>query len=439
MPETLSLSPAFLAADAENPRLPQPNLGQRDVVRAIASDQGRKLVKLAGDITNHGLSPAELSIVMEFHEDRNRFVVLEGNRRLAALRALENPELLVDAVPANIVTAFRRLSKKYQKTPIDSVPCVLVGNRDEAHHWIELKHAGELEGAGTVRWGAQERGRFSARSTTLETEIQVLDYLEANGHLTPQEKASVPIASWRRLIRSPDVRSKLGIETPGGKLKILAKEKDVSKALAYVAKDLATGKIRTGDIYTKEDRMRYAESLPKSIVVTPILKSGEGVDIGTDVPDQKTKPEKTRIRPPRAKLIPTDCVLDITDSRIQDIVKELRRLGLNEYTNAVSVLFRVFVELSADSYVERTSLSTAPSAKLSAKLRDVVNDLVLRKKLTGQQAKPVRRALQKDSFLAPSIILFNEYVHNQYMFPTPTDLRASWDSLQPFITAIWAP
>ena len=121
----------------------------------------------------------------------------------------------------------------------------------------------------------------------------------------------MPIASWRRLIRSPDVRSKLGIETPGDQLKILAKEEDVSKALTYVAKDLATGRVRTVDIYTKEDRVRYAESLPKSIAVTPILKSGEGVDIGTDVPDRKTKPAKARPRPPRAKLIPIDCVLEM--------------------------------------------------------------------------------------------------------------------------------
>ena len=377
---------------------------------------------------------------MELQDDPNRSVVLEGNRRLAAIRALENPELLVGAVPAGIVTAFRRLNKQYyQQNPVESVPCVLVGNRDEADHWIELRHAGELGGAGTVRWGAQERTRFRTRSTSLDAEIQALDYLEANGHLTPQEKASVPIASWRRLIRSPDVRSKLGIETPGGQLKILAKEKDVAKALAYVAKDLASGKTRTRDIYTKEDRQRYAESLPKSIVVTPILMSGQGVDIGTDVPDQKSRPTRTRPPPLRTKLIPTDCVLNITAARIQDIVKELRRLGLNEYANAVSVLFRVFIELSVDSYLERALPSTSPKTKLRVKLQDVVNDLVARNKLTRQQAKPVRRAMQKDSFLAPSIDLFNEYIHNQYLFPTPTDLRASWDNLQPFVTAIWAP
>jgi hypothetical protein len=32
----------------------------------------------------------------------------------------------------------------------------------------------------------------------------------------------------------------------------------------------------------------------------------------------------------------------------------------------------------------------------------------------------------------------NEYVHNAAMSPSPTDLRASWDTFQAFVTALWA-
>ena len=129
--------------------------------------------------------------------------------------------------------------------------------------------------------------------------------------------------------------------------------------------------------------------------------------------------------------MPNDCVLNVTDPRLREIERELRRLSLESYPNAVSVLFRVFLELSADSYIERVGLSVSLDARLRQKLLDVTKDLVSRKKLTAQQAKPVRRSAQRDSYLAPSITVMHEYVHNQHMFPSPSDIRADWNNLQP--------
>jgi len=440
MAEIIPLAPADLLIDEQNPRISQPNVGQHKALQALAVHQDTKLQKLAKDIVQNGLNPADLPIVMTFEDDLKRYVVLEGNRRLTALKALENPEWLVDCVNKHVLVDMRRLSRAYQDNPVESVNCVLVKDRDEAHHWIELRHTGENEGAGLVRWGTDERERFAARTSGFPIHQQALNFLEDRRYLTPEARRNVPTTSFKRLIVTPEVREKLGLEVQKGKLHLLASEKNVAKALMYIINDLASGTTKVRDIYTKDDRVDYANKLPAHIAVTPVVPSGQGIEIGGGSPRPKGKSSTTRIGKQRDKLIPRDCVLHISEPRLRDIERELRLLSLDHHTNAVSVLFRVFIELGVDSYIERLKLTgTSLDAKLTKKLDDVTNDLVSRQQLTKQQARAVRRASAKDSFLAPSIAQMNNYIHNPYVFPAPGDLRASWDSLQPFLIAIWAP
>src|SRR5258707_11975744 len=112
---------AELLIDAENPRLTQPNVGQREALLEFARDQEKTLIRLAQDIVEHKLSPAELLIVMPLKDDLRRFVVLEGNRRFAALKGLENPDSLASVLNPSVLKQLRELSKAYQENPIESV------------------------------------------------------------------------------------------------------------------------------------------------------------------------------------------------------------------------------------------------------------------------------------------------------------------------------
>ena len=435
MSDPMPIPVADLWLDEENPRLATPNQGQRETIRAMAAYQGTRLQKLAADIVNYGLDPSDLMTVME--TENRRYLVLDGNRRVTALKALENPEIVNGAVPSRVFTALKRLSALYQANSPESVFCTLVNDRHEADHWIELKHTGYQDGAGPLRWGPDEGARFRARTGgILDIETQALNFLQQRGSITPEYRSKIPTTTFRRLLRTPVVREKIGLGWKDGTLIVGDDEDAIVKVLLHITKDLTEKQITVRQLDRLEDRVRYVASLPSDMLVTQ-PSSGGGKQAESSKKKQSTR--ENIVQRTQDRLIPGDVTLNVSDNRIKSIEHELRRLSLQQYPNAVSVLFRVFLELSADAYIDDVGLSKVNvDSQLGSKIQAITNDLVTKKKLNAQQAKVARRAAQRDSFLGPSITGMHQYLHNRHMFPGPADLRTDWDNLQPWFKAVWS-
>ena len=441
MAQMVSIQIADLLPDGENPRLPQTNQGQRETLRALAAGQGTKLAVLARDIVEYGLNPGDPFYVLQLEDGSQRFIVIEGNRRLSALRALEVPDLFDEAVKPRTLATLRRLGKLYRDAPIEMANCTLFNSREEARHWVLLRHTGEAQGAGTVKWHSDAATRFAAGTGRRPTDTQALDFLERRGDITALERSSVPATTLRRLLDTPRVRERIGLGYKDTKLRLLSSGDAVAKALNWIVEGLVSGAITEPRITRLQDRIQFANDLPEDIVVA--THEGDGVDIASVGKPTKAKSKSTRkdIRPkPRSNLIPYDCVINITDERLRRIEAELRRLNVDDFSNSVGVMLRVFIELSGDAYITRTGLQGVQERDtLARKLIAITKDLQSRSKLVEKQATPVLKACAGDSLLAPSIKLMNEYVHNPYMFPSGTDLRNAWDNLQPYIIAVWEP
>src|SRR5205823_4211771 len=124
------------------------------------------------------------------------------------------------------------------------------------------------------------------------------------------------------------------------------------RGLLYIINDLTAGTTKVSSIYTSEQRSEYAEKLPKSVLPSPKLRKAGAATSSKTTTTQLIPASKrvniSRMKRNRERLIPSECFLRVRDARLRRMELELRTLDLKEYPNAVSVMFRVFLELSID-------------------------------------------------------------------------------------------
>lgn len=138
---------------------------QQATVHALASQQGRRLVKLAESIVANGLDPAQLFTVIATSDKKRGYVVLEGNRRTLALKALETPTIVQPALPPGEFKKLLTLADRFADNPIESVQCFLCDPSEEAAagNFVMSRHGGAQEGVGLVGWDSDEKDRFRVR------------------------------------------------------------------------------------------------------------------------------------------------------------------------------------------------------------------------------------------------------------------------------------
>lgn len=153
---TAKVSVERLRLDRMNPRL----IGQAE----HASDEsiiarlyrGAEIDELLQSISTNGYLDIEPLVVVRDAE-RRRLIVLEGNRRIAALRLLREADL------AERIASSERLRIKVPpvdeslRATFDQVSVYLVASRERARSFIGFKHIN-----GPAKWDAYAKARFAA-------------------------------------------------------------------------------------------------------------------------------------------------------------------------------------------------------------------------------------------------------------------------------------
>jgi hypothetical protein len=146
----------------------------------------------------------------------------------------------------------------------------------------------------------------------------------------------------------------------------------------------------------------------------------------------------TRIARPqtRTTLIPNTTYAIVWAGRIQRhraIWEELQfHLNLSDHPNAVSVLFRVLVELATENYIAQTKLaSIAQNDTIAKRVLKVSQDLEAHGKIDQKYLQLLSKFPQHDHLLSADTL--NRYVHSPNFAPSPDHLRAMWDWMADYL------
>lgn len=122
-----------LLFDPENPRLPSSVEGgdEEQIIEWMLRDA--TLIELMGSIGMQGYFPGEPVLVVK-HATGEKFVVVEGNRRLAAAKLLMNPDLA--PVRKNKVAS---VSQESEQKPSE-LPVLVYDSRDEIIDYLGYRH-----------------------------------------------------------------------------------------------------------------------------------------------------------------------------------------------------------------------------------------------------------------------------------------------------------
>lgn len=154
--------------------------------------------------------------------------------------------------------------------------------------------------------------------------------------------------------------------------------------------------------------------------------------------DKKKKSNKKNTNKLNRKyIVPNGFRLVIEQSRVNKIFRELRTLDVDQYNNAVAVVFRVFIELSIDSYIARKQVpKVSEHTELYKKINKVGEFMKDKGILSATELKPVTNLATNPNDYS-SVNTLNAYVHNINQQPLSDSLKQTWDNIQIFIEKLW--
>lgn len=462
---TTRRSVASLHLDAKNPRLGRETSARapREIIQYLFEQD--KALEVAQSIATRGYFPNEPLLAIN---ENDQLIVVEGNRRLAALKALREPGLLQGSLQRQL----ERLSRQIEDpNDIANVPVTVAPSRRATDRQIAGRHIGTP----VLAWQAENRASFIldklAEGYSNEQLRDQLGFSLTDIQAARQTRAIADMA--RSLDLPEEVKAKL--ENPRAKLfttlervfnssvgrEYLMVEPDPDhgirgtttkaeflRGFTKLVTDVALGKQSSRTLNTNENIGDYFKSWDDkerpakrhgSFVPAEIIKGRSVASAGRTSPP----PATTKSKPLSKTVLPRDLKVRFGNDRLSDIRFELVKLNREHFPNAGAVLLRVFFELAVLDYLGRIGELPQIIAKIERKegralpfgtptLRQLVPEIkrIAKDKLSAADALKVEKAIRYDAAAPFTISELHGFVH-QADLPSARDILQFWKRTEP--------
>jgi putative uncharacterized protein (fragment) len=439
-----------LYLDPKNPRhIPIKN--QKEIISYLIENE--KVKELAKDIAEKGMTNP-LDLVGIITED-NKKLVVEGNRRVCALKLLDKPCL----APKKYQKYFTTLQGKV-KNQITKIPVHVFPNRDEAQPWLSTLHTAS---SNTSRkpWSPEQKTRFDQSvdgRPDHAAALTILDFSLENNLISP-EKSQKVITTITRMLSTPEVRQAFGITTGVTERNILINitKEEFTAIITQYFNDFDDPNYNIGSRSNKKNRLDYIQHL-KNIGKIPSNRLDKDIELIPGIssttttssaisPKNTTQKRTTKTTKSKsAQLI--DYELEIPVSKIQSIYSEINTMDIEKHPYATAALLRALIEQSCDYFLLKSGNSIqfhegSNSQKIDekSKLREKILGIAQYFEKTHHIENKELLALinecapKKDG--SGTLNLLHGVLHNYAHNICSAQIISAHNNLRPFIIAMW--
>lgn len=459
-----------LLLDTKNPRI-RAGHDQSDCIERLLR-KSKQMLALAKDIATNGLSTAPILVEPLVGK---KYIVWDGNRRITALKLLNEPSLCGSKA---LAAQFAATAAKAAISIPSTIDVLASSDRQALLKEVLARHAGALDGAGQLTWDALLRTMFLLGHKKAPSDYRLAGLLLMWAEENDVEvDDAFPITTIHRFLNKKSL-GRLGFRDVGEAVEPVIEVDAAIRVVERIVQDFApSGGISVNEVYDQTQQDAYIESIRVDLGLASPQDKPKGGQSGSwgkpsndhdnppfnEVPvqpvdrddgddEEKSQPKRSRgvgyrtthkpewdrksiVRPRFRPEIPDEMW------KAGEVLRELRRTKTEDALIATAALFRIFVELSTKVYFKRhqNDLGEPRQGEMHKSALDAAAHMRRHGRLDqGELDATIRRFKERSQSPTPlQYATLNDYMHSFRHMPDRQSLHILWGEIDAYLEACW--